>query len=696
MRFVEDLRKRCDSLDIDINGNDISDVIVRNGYTYINKRTGKAGSMREVIERRYILFSCNTSLNDTTGYYVYIDKEYDMVVIIVASYNLRLSKWEEKKRTFMTPGYLQNRYYFARSNTIDICGQTIDSEDEDSIYPALGIQRLREYFGEYVIIKKYGNRVKTLPITSMEQISYWFDLEDQFDKETFKTQKSGRYNLKLHFKNGVLKEDEPIPEEAKAAIHRFEEQFKKNPFIYSMVLRFCILQKFDNYMVQRCFFTYMDCKYPVEDSIIKTVEYERIVVHRHQINIRDIYLIWCDDTRGTQLEYVKEYAQDMTSFLHTEEAKNIEMDFSFFRRKYIMSPLYGVYLLTALSCPVSEKIIKETKEEWVRQDLYHIICSKYNETGSVEYHVIQSLQKTFGEINVNGKNRNEILCCPPHFFETCITIHSRTYDKYHVFLWIKDIFSNNKEFFLRMDKESIEGMVSDYVKLLESKSKWMVGYINNSLNNLVTLYGCHKIKDYIGFLEELKEEEYEKYCDYINNLFLWQLADDNKDGEKDRTLQKIKASGWRKKGKELDESAAAVEMFRNIGLTSSEALNILEGRFGEWEEYVFQDDKFLITYPKTLEEIPAEGVALRHCVKDYLKPVLGGRTNIFFLRKKEAPDKPYFTMEIRDSEIIQIHGFANKNILDDPEIQKFVEKYAKTKDLKYDLVNVCRLMEAPA
>jgi len=75
----------------------------------------------------------------------------------------------------------------------------------------------------------------------------------------------------------------------------------------------------------------------------------------------------------------------------------------------------------------------------------------------------------------------------------------------------------------------------------------------------------------------------------------------------------------------------------------------------------FEYGDYLIRQPENAEEIIAEGKILRHCVGGYAERHLRGATTIMFLRRKDEPDKPFFTIEVdNDLEIVQCHGYRNE------------------------------------
>ena len=78
-------------------------------------------------------------------------------------------------------------------------------------------------------------------------------------------------------------------------------------------------------------------------------------------------------------------------------------------------------------------------------------------------------------------------------------------------------------------------------------------------------------------------------------------------------------------------------------------------------------------------------------VKAYVERVAGGATNIMFIRKKDEPNKPFFTVEVTNQKMIaQVHGFANRNADTEPLLTEFVEEWAKKKGLTVGTINMVR------
>lgn len=82
-----------------------------------------------------------------------------------------------------------------------------------------------------------------------------------------------------------------------------------------------------------------------------------------------------------------------------------------------------------------------------------------------------------------------------------------------------------------------------------------------------------------------------------------------------------------------------------------------------WERIAWADwthEEFCIIAAKCTADLVHEGAVLHHCVGGYTENVLAGKV-IFFIRRAEAPDVPYMTLnlDIKTDKVIQLHGYGN-------------------------------------
>lgn len=70
----------------------------------------------------------------------------------------------------------------------------------------------------------------------------------------------------------------------------------------------------------------------------------------------------------------------------------------------------------------------------------------------------------------------------------------------------------------------------------------------------------------------------------------------------------------------------------------------------------------LFRAPHSLQEIIQEGSALHHCVGNqrYIEQHTNGTTTIIFIRRKEEPNLPYFTLEYQNQQVTQIQEKRNR------------------------------------
>lgn len=93
------------------------------------------------------------------------------------------------------------------------------------------------------------------------------------------------------------------------------------------------------------------------------------------------------------------------------------------------------------------------------------------------------------------------------------------------------------------------------------------------------------------------------------------------------------------------------------------------------EKFAWQQDGLLIRPARKQKELAEEGTALHHCVGGYIQRMAKGETAIFFIRRIEEPDKPYFTLELQKQQVIQCRTENNRSYEQFPEIKAFVDRW---------------------
>lgn len=105
---------------------------------------------------------------------------------------------------------------------------------------------------------------------------------------------------------------------------------------------------------------------------------------------------------------------------------------------------------------------------------------------------------------------------------------------------------------------------------------------------------------------------------------------------------------------------------------------LIRGAYNELKTlYYLNKDGLILTPPKTTDEIVNEGRFLRHCVHTYVEKVASGSCVILFIRKADKLGEPYYTLELRDKRVIQVHGM--NHALPTPEVKQFIELWEREK-----------------
>ena len=173
-------------------------------------------------------------------------------------------------------------------------------------------------------------------------------------------------------------------------------------------------------------------------------------------------------------------------------------------------------------------------------------------------------------------------------------------------------------------------------------------------------------KDWLEYLKWCKELRYD-----LDNMFIYMPKNFKK--VHDRTAKEYR--------EHLDKKAAAEKKRREREAKKQmeETKRALEEILGENKDvqnaFQVKGKGLLLVVPASAEDIRAEGADLHHCVGTYVDRVARGETNIFFIRKEKEPDKPYFTMEWRDNDIVQCRGSRNCGM--PPEVKAFTEAFKK-------------------
>lgn len=75
--------------------------------------------------------------------------------------------------------------------------------------------------------------------------------------------------------------------------------------------------------------------------------------------------------------------------------------------------------------------------------------------------------------------------------------------------------------------------------------------------------------------------------------------------------------------------------------------------------YGFRDSDYIVRAPSCLKDLLIEGERQQNCVAGYAPRVARQETVVLFIRKADAPDEPFVTVEVRNGHVVQVRGYGN-------------------------------------
>lgn len=159
---------------------------------------------------------------------------------------------------------------------------------------------------------------------------------------------------------------------------------------------------------------------------------------------------------------------------------------------------------------------------------------------------------------------------------------------------------------------------------------------------------------------ETKRSVFWDWRDYIRQCqkLDYNLHDDNIIRPKDLESEHTKLSELisYKENKELDEKIAA--RFETLS-----------------QRYEYEYNGLIMRPAKSSAELIKEGAALKHCVGGYARFYANGTKDIFFIRKIDKPDTPFFTVELHDNYFAQARGYKNIDYRKVGIVAAFIKQY---------------------
>lgn len=118
-------------------------------------------------------------------------------------------------------------------------------------------------------------------------------------------------------------------------------------------------------------------------------------------------------------------------------------------------------------------------------------------------------------------------------------------------------------------------------------------------------------------------------------------------------------------------SAHDQAMLQQKFVEEKELIEKFQSRFAQLMELAWEKDGILIRPAESQSELKLEGTYLHHCVAGYAKRHADGQTAIFFIRRADAPEKPWYTLELDEKNLSVRQNRGKHNCARTEEITAF-------------------------
>ena len=291
------------------------------------------------------------------------------------------------------------------------------------------------------------------------------------------------------------------------------------------------------------------------------------------------------------------------------------------------------------------------------------------------YHVMESFDKNFSKYDIKSfkkKSLSEILKIPSSqlknlnknlCFENIRLIHKRYNNKFFIENF-SDVSIRTKIVQLNIEDNKIKKIVKLFKNNNKDYKKFLLSLIDKG-------YAETAINHYIDYLKFRPKANLFGEHNYPEILKPSEIGFMHDKAYRDYMYQKAKTE--KKKKNSLEDRFFKV-------VNSEEYLNFLD----------YDDDNFCIIGAKTSIDLIEEGRALSHCVGGYRDRMSRGKSFIYFLRRKECENVPYYTLEVKENYdkkdkkkyiLSQCYG-KHDTIKKDSFTRKYILNWCKKKKIK--------------
>lgn len=100
-------------------------------------------------------------------------------------------------------------------------------------------------------------------------------------------------------------------------------------------------------------------------------------------------------------------------------------------------------------------------------------------------------------------------------------------------------------------------------------------------------------------------------------------------------------------------------------------------RYDRLSRWAFEADGLLIRPAASQEEFVQESEILSHCVQSYAQKHGNGSTDLFWIRRADAPEMPFFTLELNERQMVVLQNRGKRNCARTAEVQAFEDRWLR-------------------